>query len=73
MVAAAAAEDDTMPEVSPMSRHAQLRSQQRAISRQTIEVILDFGRETQSVDNRWVVFMDKKARRRACEALGQAA
>jgi hypothetical protein len=62
-----------MPEVIPMTYHAKARSQQRAISRQTIEVILDFGRETHSFDSCQIVFMDKEARRRAQAALGRAA
>jgi hypothetical protein len=73
MVAAAAAEDDTMPEVIPISHHAQVRSRQRGIPLGAIEVILDFGREAQSFDSCEIVFMDKEARRRAREALGRIA
>jgi hypothetical protein len=73
MVAAAAQEDDAMPEPIPMSRHAQVRSHQRGITRDAIAVILDFGREAQSFDNRQVVFMDKESRHRARKALGRAA
>ena len=74
MVAAAALEEDAMPEMMiPMSHHAQVRSRQRGIPLLAIEVILDFGRETQSFDSCEIVFMDKEARRRAREALGRAA
>lgn len=62
-----------MPEVIPMSRHAEARSRQRGIPLDAIELILDFGREEQSFDNCQVVYMDKQARRRAREALGRAA
>ena len=62
-----------MLEMIPMSRHAQVRSRQRGIPRDAIEVILDFGREEQSFNNRQVVFMDKEARRRAREVLGRTA
>lgn len=62
-----------MAELIPMTRHAECRSRQRGIPRDAIEVILDFGREEQSFDNRRVVFMDKAARRRAKEALGRIA
>lgn len=62
-----------MPEMIPMSRTAEARSRQRGIPRDAIEVILDFGREAPSFDNRQVVFMDKGARRRAREALGRTA
>ncbi|MCC5975671.1 MAG: hypothetical protein JJT81_16700 [Rubellimicrobium sp.] len=62
-----------MPEMIPMSRHAEARSRQRGITLDAIEVILDFGREEQSFDNRQVVYMDKQARRRAREALGRTA
>ncbi len=62
-----------MPEISPMTYHAQVRSRQRGIPLLAIEIILDFGREAQSFDNRQVVFMDKEARRRARATLGRTA
>jgi hypothetical protein len=63
-----------MPEMMiPMSHHAQVRSRQRGITRDAIEVILDFGQEVPSFGSCEVVFMDKEARRRAREALGRAA
>jgi len=73
MVASAAQEEDAMLEMIPMSHHAQVRSRQRGIPRDAIEVILNFGREEQSFKNRQVVFMDKEARRRAREVLGRTA
>lgn len=74
MVAAAAQEDDAMPEkIIPMSHHAQVRSRQRGITLDAIEVILEFGQEVPSFGSCEVVFMDKEARRRAREALGRTA
>ncbi len=60
-----------MSETIPLSHHAQVRSRQRGIPLDAIEVILDFGQEAQSFDSRQVVFMDKEARRRAQEELGR--
>lgn len=62
-----------MPEVIPMSHHAQVRSRQRGITLDAIQIILNFGREVQSFDSCEVVFMDKEARHRAREALGRTA
>ncbi len=57
----------------PMSHHAQVRSRQRGITVDAIQVILSFGREAQSFDSCEIVFMDKESRRRARAALGRAA
>lgn len=55
---------------SPLTAHARARMQQRGISPQALEVLLDYGREAH--DNRGcrIVRFDKRSRRRVLRELG---
>ena len=50
------------------ARHTMHLGRQWRIPRNAIEVILDIGREEQSFDSHFVVFMDRAARRSAKKA-----
>lgn len=55
---------------TPITKHARARMQQRGISMQTLDVLLDYGREAHDHRGCVVVWFDKRARRRAAKALG---
>lgn len=54
-----------------ITRHAAVRMQQRAISQEAIDLLLDFGTSTRSrgADS---IYFDQAARRRAANALDRA-
>jgi hypothetical protein len=51
-----------------LSPHARARMQQRAISAEALERLLDFGREQHLSRDKNIVFFDKKARARLARA-----
>lgn len=53
-----------------LTDHARARMQQRGISPQALEALLDFGREAHDHRGCRVLLFDKRARRRAERALG---
>lgn len=50
--------------VEPLTRHARARMQQRGITRNALERLLDWGRETHAGRGHTLVYFDKPARRR---------
>jgi hypothetical protein len=55
---------------SPLTAHARARMQQRGISPDALELLLDFGRETHDHRGCRIVRFDKRSRRHALRALG---
>lgn len=51
-----------------LSPHAQARMQQRAISAEVLERLLDFGTERHLDRDKEIVFFDKKAKKRLAQA-----
>jgi hypothetical protein len=51
-----------------LSPHAQVRMQQRAISAEALERLLDFGSVKHLARDKDIVFFDKKAKRRLARA-----
>jgi hypothetical protein len=51
-----------------LSPHAQVRMQQRAISADALERLLDFGSVKHLAQDKEIVFFDKKAKRRLAKA-----
>lgn len=56
--------------IPTLTQHAAIRMQQRAIPREAIETVLDYGREVHDHHGGVVCFLDKAAIRRAERDLG---
>ena len=56
-----------------LTEHARARMQQRGISRDALELLLDFGRETHDHRGCTIVRFDKRSRREVLRALGPEA
>ena len=56
-----------------LTEHARARMQQRGISRDALELLLDFGRETHDHRGCTIVRFDKRSRRHVLRALGPEA
>jgi Domain of unknown function (DUF4258) len=57
----------------PLTEHARARMQQRGITRDALELLLDFGRETHDHRGCTIVRFDKRSRRHVLRALGPEA
>jgi hypothetical protein len=53
-----------------LTRHAENRMQQRGITRQALDCVLAYGRESYDNHGCQVIWFDKQARRRICEEEG---
>ena len=57
---------------APLTAHARVRMQQRGIPPAALEALLEFGREAHDHRGGLIVRFDKRSRRRAARALGDA-
>jgi hypothetical protein len=57
----------------PLTDHARARMQQRGITTDALELLLDFARETHDHRGCTIVRFDKRSRRRVLRALGRDA
>ncbi|MCA8899769.1 MAG: hypothetical protein KDA53_00810 [Hyphomonas sp.] len=60
-----------MPHDLKLSRHAEVRSNQRGIQHKVIDLILQFGVSTRGHSGCEIVYMTKASRKRVIEALGR--
>ena len=58
--------------LAPLTTHARVRMQQRGIPPVAVEVLLEYGREAHDHRGCRIVRFDKRSRRRAARALGEA-
>jgi hypothetical protein len=58
--------------LAPLTSHARVRMQQRGISPVVLDVLLEYGREAHDHRGCRIVHFDKRSRRRAAVALGDA-
>jgi len=56
-----------------LTEHARARMQQRGITKDALELLLDFGRETHDHRGCTIVRFDKRARRQVLRTLGREA
>jgi hypothetical protein len=57
---------------APLTDHARVRMQQRGIPPAALDVLLEFGREAHDHHGCRIVHFDKRSRRQAAKALGEA-